>query len=52
MPQPKIISVDIGGTLAKMAFYVPKDHKILQSGQNIEDSLGPDVLPSKIIFIT
>ena len=25
MPKKKILSIDIGGTLAKVAFYVPKD---------------------------
>lgn len=50
MPKHKILSVDIGGTLAKMAFYVPKGHKILQSGQKIDDVLGHDVLPCKFAY--
>jgi hypothetical protein len=28
LPQRKILSVDIGGTLTKAAFYVPKDDPI------------------------
>lgn len=28
MPQRKILSVDIGGTLAKTAFFVPKNDPI------------------------
>ena len=28
-PNRKIVSIDIGGTLAKTAFYVPNSHKEL-----------------------
>ena len=30
MPQKKILAVDIGGTLAKTAFYVPHDDPLRQ----------------------
>ena len=36
MPSKKILSVDIGGTLAKAAFFVPRNDPIRQDMQNFE----------------
>jgi len=33
MPNKKILSVDIGGSLAKTAFYIPKDDVVRQNKQ-------------------
>ena len=49
MPSRKILSVDIGGTLAKTAFFVPRDDPIRQDLGNFE-ALTSDSIPSKFNF--
>ena len=46
MPSKKILSVDIGGTLAKTAFFVPRNDPIRQNLANFE-ALTQDSIPSK-----
>lgn len=46
-PARNIISVDIGGTLAKTAFYVPKHHRLNLEKAGKFDSLTKDSIPSK-----
>jgi len=46
MPSRKILSVDIGGTLAKTAFFVPKDDPLRQTFSKFE-ALTNDTIPSK-----
>ena len=46
MPQRRILSVDIGGTLAKTAFYVPRNDPIRQCAERYE-ALTHDCIPSK-----
>ena len=46
MPSKKILSVDIGGTLAKTAFYVPRDDPIRQNLERFE-ALTSGTVPSK-----
>jgi hypothetical protein len=35
LPNRKILSVDIGGTLAKAAFYIPRDDPIHQKPESL-----------------
>ena len=46
MPSRKILSVDIGGTLAKAAFFVPRDDPVRQNLARFEQ-LTSDCVPSK-----
>ena len=46
MPAKKIISVDIGGTLAKAAFYLPRDDPMRQDLTKYE-ALTSECIPSK-----
>ena len=46
-PNRKILSVDIGGTLAKTAFYVPKEHEQKLLAANKLESLKLEAIPSK-----
>lgn len=47
MPSRKILSVDIGGTLAKTAFYVPRDDPIRLDPGRFE-ALTHETIPSKL----
>jgi hypothetical protein len=49
-PRKKILSIDIGGTLAKVAFYLPKDDVKLKNPQYYE-KLTKDSIPCKFSFI-
>jgi len=49
MPSRKILSVDIGGTLTKAAFYLPNDDPIRQNLGKFE-ALTSDCIPSKCPF--
>jgi hexokinase len=46
-PNKKILSIDIGGTLAKAAFYVPNDHKLKMMEMGKFTSLTHNTIPSK-----
>ena len=47
LPTKKILSIDIGGTLAKAAFYMPKSELAeLEKNDKIE-SITKEALPSK-----
>lgn len=46
LPAHKILSVDIGGTLAKVAFYVPKNDPIYQNNEKLH-KLTSMSIPSK-----
>ena len=50
MPQRKILSVDIGGTLAKTVFYVPKTDPIHQDMEALE-RITNDSVPCKLLPI-
>jgi hypothetical protein len=47
-PKKKIISLDIGGTLAKMAFYIPKDDPAFKEPE-YHQKLSKETIPSKAI---
>ena len=49
MPQRKILSVDIGGTLAKTAFYIPKSDPVHQDIEALE-KITSNSLPRKSRF--
>ena len=51
MPDRKILSVDIGGTLAKTAFYVPREDPIRLNLERFE-ALTHDTIPSKLSAVT
>jgi len=46
MPNRKILAIDIGGTLAKTAFYLPKEDPIRKL-PHIMDKLTIKAIPSK-----
>ncbi len=46
MPKRKILAIDIGGTLAKTAFYLPKDDPIRQI-PHVFEKLTQNGMPSK-----
>ena len=46
MPNRKIFAIDIGGTLAKTAFYLPKDDPIRKM-PHIMEKLTLKAIPSK-----
>ena len=48
-PKKKILSIDIGGTLAKVAFYVPKDDHKFKTEPEYHDKLTKQSIPSKHI---
>jgi hypothetical protein len=50
MPNKKILSVDIGGTLAKTAFYIPKQD-IIRTNQRVWEKITDSTIPSKMFFI-
>jgi hypothetical protein len=44
LPNKKILSVDIGGTLAKTAFYIPRDdsnHKVIEHHELLSKNSVP-----------
>ena len=45
-PKKKIMSLDIGGTLAKVAFYVPKDDPSFEFA-GLKEKLTKESIPSK-----
>ena len=47
-PNRKILSIDIGGTLAKTAFYIPSSHKKRLQEDGRYESMIADSLPSKL----
>ena len=47
-PNRKIVSIDIGGTLAKTAFYVPNSHKETLKQDGRYESLLENSIPSKL----
>ena len=47
LPEHKILSIDIGGTLAKTAFYIPLDHQSALQKEGKLESLMDDTIPSK-----
>ena len=49
MPSRKILSVDIGGTLAKAAFFVPRNDPLRQNFSRFE-ALTSECIPSKYLF--
>jgi hypothetical protein len=49
LPQRKILSVDIGGTLAKAAFYVPKSDSVYQDADRFK-ALTHMTIPCKKHF--
>ena len=50
LPKHKILSIDIGGTLAKTAFYIPlEDQTALEKAGKLE-SLMDDTIPSKSFY--
>ena len=46
LPKKKILSIDIGGTLAKVAFYVPKDDPSFKEPE-FQEKLTKETIPSK-----
>ena len=48
MPNRKILAIDIGGTLAKTAFYLPKDDPIRKM-PHIFEKLTLKAIPSKFL---
>ena len=46
MPKQKILAVDVGGTLAKACFYVPREYQE-QLDQSKYDMLTEKTIPSK-----
>ena len=46
-PRKKILSFDIGGTLAKVAFYVPKDDPKFHSDPTYQEKISKDSFPCK-----
>jgi len=46
LPNRKILSVDIGGTLTKTAFYIPRDDPIRFDPSNFE-KITHETIPSK-----
>ena len=46
MPSKKILSVDIGGSLAKTAFYVPKSDAVRLNSERFE-KITHNTMPSK-----
>lgn len=49
-PRKKILSLDIGGTLAKVAFYVPKDDPNMQI-PDYHEKITKQSIPSKQPFL-
>ena len=49
-PQKKILAVDIGGTLAKTAFYIPKNDPV-RLDQNKFRILCKNTIPSKLLSL-
>jgi hypothetical protein len=49
-PNKKIVALDIGGTLAKTAFYLPKSEPKFADGKDFE-ILTKDTIPSKSYMI-
>ena len=49
-PNRKIMSIDIGGTLAKTAFYIPAAYQEELEKSGKLESLTKDTIPSKFIF--
>jgi hypothetical protein len=49
-PNRRILSIDIGGTLAKAAFYVPKSDPHFKEPA-YHDKLAADTIPSKYNLI-
>lgn len=47
-PNKKILSIDIGGTLAKTAFYVPSGHQLHLEKLGKLESLTDKTIPSKL----
>lgn len=47
-PSKRILSIDIGGTLAKTAFFLPRDDPQFQDLKNVE-ILTKDTIPSKSV---
>ena len=47
LPKRKILSVDIGGTLAKTVFFVPKDDPV-RSQAAIFEKIREDTITSKL----
>jgi hexokinase len=45
-PRKKILSLDIGGTLAKVAFYIPKDDANMQIPE-YKEKITKQSIPSK-----
>lgn len=48
-PRKKILSIDIGGTLAKVAFYIPKDDANIKIPE-YHEKLTKSSIPSMHIF--
>jgi hypothetical protein len=51
LPSRNIISIDIGGTLAKTAFYVPKHNLINLEKTGKFESLTRDTIPSMYFLV-
>jgi hypothetical protein len=49
MPNKKILSVDIGGSLAKTAFFIPKDDTVRHNKKQWE-TITSKAIPSKLTF--
>ena len=48
-PKKKILSIDIGGTLAKMAFYIPKDDPSFIEPE-FQAKITNETIPSKSVL--
>lgn len=51
LPNKKIVSIDIGGTLAKVAFYIPRGDPKLRDPV-YQEKLTKDTIPSKVMRVT